>query len=443
MAPTTLVDLPLELFRAILAECICARSIKRAFRLRLVNRQFAAEVLQVFHEYRILDDSPIPLEKTGNFGIEYMTRRLLNPKLPVSSQWTAIRRIAARLAAEDGNDAAGYEHYIKILTTRTVQHWAPSTMAAVCHDDYTDDAYSEAQEEYDLMAAAAYTNKLSLIEELIDNPANMGLTIGTFGNPFIAAVAGGHAAALDMLLENLRGRAVIFTRRTILANVTLHGSPSLVEKCVPEWPAKQLAYSNVQQDLHAALATPNVENFNIVMRVIEKSPHPRLTADQLAKALDRACYRGWEDMARHLVTLGAFVRKHYSSWTRDYWPLKSACHARNPAILQLLFDHGAQVEGDEIEEAARRGCWDAVWILIAHGADVSQAIGCAVAFERKDILLELVERGAVLTGEVGAQALEMAKKEGLESMVGFLEEVGAGSKTGEIGETDALLDMAL
>ena len=39
MTPAALLHLPVELFRAILAACIRVRGIRRAFRLRLVNRE--------------------------------------------------------------------------------------------------------------------------------------------------------------------------------------------------------------------------------------------------------------------------------------------------------------------------------------------------------------------------------------------------------------------
>jgi hypothetical protein len=98
--------------------------------------------------------------------------------------------------------------------------------------------------------------------------------------------------------------------------------------------------------------------------------------------------------------------------------------------LQLLFHHGARiqggkerVEGSEIEEAAERGRWTTVRVLVAHGADINKALVYAVKKEREDVVRELVGRGVSLKGDVGAQALDVAKTDGLESMVALLEEL--------------------
>jgi len=69
-------------------------------------------------------------------------------------------------------------------------------------------------------------------------------------------------------------------------------------------------------------------------------------------------------------------------------------------------------------------------MLIAHGVDFDQGepppVVSAVWFERKDIVLELMEKGAVLEGEIGAKAVEVAKEDGLDSMLLFMEELGVG-----------------
>jgi hypothetical protein len=44
-----------------------------------------------------------------------------------------------------------------------------------------------------------------------------------------------------------------------------------------------------------------------------------------------------------------------------------------------------------------------------------------VWFERKDVVLELWQKGAKLEGEISVRAMEVAKKDGLESMLLFIE----------------------
>jgi len=91
--------------------------------------------------------------------------------------------------------------------------------------------------------------------------------------------------------------------------------------------------------------------------------------------------------------------------------------------VRLLFDHGARICGDGMEEAAEHGWWDVVRILAAHGADPGKAICGAVKYESEDIVREMVGKGMSLEGGVGTVALAAAKKEGLQSMIALLEEL--------------------
>jgi len=152
-----------------------------------------------------------------------MVRRRPTLDCPVCPKWVGIRRIASRLVARDGNEGSAYERYIEVLTTRAVQNDFWVTVASVCRGHRQlhgcDGSYSDSEEEYDLMAAAAYMNKLCLMEQLLVNKHNLGVTAGSFGNAYIAVVTGGNAAALDLLFGNLRAHGLndvknlIFFRR--------------------------------------------------------------------------------------------------------------------------------------------------------------------------------------------------------------------------------------
>jgi hypothetical protein len=275
------------------------------------------------------------------------------------------------------------------------------------------------------MAAAAYTNKTSIVSKMITHKCNLGLTMGAFGNPFQTAAVGGHAAVLDTLLGELSKYRLKSVKETIVANISREAPPSMLHRCIPEWNERQLRdWPDTFRDvLIRALATPSVENFKLIMQAMGKFPKPNLSPDELAKALDRACMHGWEDMARHLVSLGAPTQGDYYWCSNKSYPLRSASERGNVEIVQLLLDHGTQVKGGEIEEAAERGHWDVVWLLVAHGADVNGAVCGAVEKERGDILRELIKRGANIQGDVAAKALELAKEEGLESMATLLEEL--------------------
>jgi len=339
---------------------------------------WASELIHVINESHLLDDCPIRMNKMGKVGINYMSRRLLNPKLPVSPTWDGIRRIAMRLATEDHNNLTDYETYIGLLCTRaSYGKYAQYTMAAMCMgrlgpDDMPDDGYSEQEYNYDLMAAAAYTNNLTIIEELGANPTTLGITAGAFGHPYLTAVIGGNTTALDLLLQKRHdcshsrfersvSENVDGVKRTILSSVALHGTPSMVRRCLPKWhPFHFTKWCKYRlEQLGNALTTPYVETFNMIMRERGTTPDADLSAEQLVGALDRACWHGWQEMAQHLISLGALVRGDGQP-SRHYRPLKSASQGGFEGIVQMLLDHGAGMEGDEIGEAAKKGRWDVV-----------------------------------------------------------------------------------
>jgi hypothetical protein len=251
------------------------------------------------------------MKQMGKIGIDYMSYRLLNPKLPLSPTWDGIRRIAARLAIEDQNNSTGYETYIRLLCSRaTYGDHANFAMAAICMgrlgpDDMPDNEYSEHEYEYDLMAAAAYTNKLSIIEELSADPNLLGIRIVAFGNPYLVAVVGGNAAALDLLFEKRHecspyrlkhsmSENVDSVKRMILRNVALHGHPSMVHKCLPKWRPNHFTKwrKDRLEELEHAMTTPCVETFDMIMRERGSTQDASLTGRQLAHKLWLACWEG-------------------------------------------------------------------------------------------------------------------------------------------------------
>jgi hypothetical protein len=449
MASLNLLDLPLELFRAILAECMRARTTKRAFRLRLVNRMFrslllccssqstpglfASEVLQVLYDFRLWDDATISFFQTGDVGIEYMVRRLLNPKLPVSAGWAGLRRIAARLAADDDNNRANYEHYLQVLVRKVAIHGGcfVTDFVESCSLDLDDSYYRLGyNEERELLEAAAYTNKLSLLEKLIDDHK---MDARPFRYEFItcrAAIQGGHSDALDQLLDKMTTRRRKEVKSDLFREGVSREIPSIFEKCRPNYDPRLLqCIPTLKSYLLDALRTPYRANFEIVKGWIEQMKNPTISVGNLTSILEKACHEGWEDMAQHLISQGARADGDYVH--PPYWPLRAACANGHSSIVKTLFDHGARIRGGEIEAAAARRHWDLVRFLAARGADINGAVCAAVKSERKEIVRELIDMGARLEGEVGERALDAAKDDGLESMIEFLEELGATWKVGQ------------
>lgn len=401
-------------------------------------------MIRVVNEYRLLDNCQHNLVYLGSVGADYMTRRLLYTNLPVKARWDNIRRIAARLALEDNvNDRdEKYATYVKALCDRGATYGGTHSMASIClqpnNDTYPfgEDKFSIQDQEYDLMAAAAYFNKLSIIEEKISNPYCLHIRPDFLGDPYVLAVMGGHHEAVDLLYRAVHKTNIFNEKNYVLKIACKQGSIDMARKVLPNWTIQGLERPGSESmfDLEEALFTPSVEIFEMLMRIKETTVYPKLSEYRLEILLNAAIKYGWLEMMRHLVQLCAPIDTHEA--------LLQACQYGNTTAAQLLLDHGTEMDGREIGVAAYHGRWEMVRWLMNRGAVINgvgeeklQGLGCdewgemlpivgAVKFEREDLLREFVELGARLDGNFGTRAVDQAKKEGLESMLAVLEELG-------------------
>jgi hypothetical protein len=110
---------------------------------------------------------------------------------------------------------------VKRLCTRAVSQYSFS-MAAACSqpDDrnpwpYDKVDYDGDEFDYGLMCAAAYFNKLSVVEKIASNPAYLHVSARTYGDPCKMAIEGDHHAAFDLLLSKDRALTVNIVREAI------------------------------------------------------------------------------------------------------------------------------------------------------------------------------------------------------------------------------------
>ncbi|KAF2687604.1 hypothetical protein K458DRAFT_167240 [Lentithecium fluviatile CBS 122367] len=449
-----LLDLPVELFHNILIQAIKVRGLRRAFRLRLVNHFFAAEIIRVLNEYRLLDDCYKEVRMMGSVGVDYLSRRLLRTdlNLPIGARWLAIRDIAARLALEDDEAVREerYVSYVKLLCAQAAEH-ADLRMATVCLsptlpadnppwcrvDPYDNGDICDNHWKLDLMAAAAYTNKLSIIKELGEPEDHASCSANaTFGNPSYLAALGGHHEAVDLLFSTCsREYGPGAWKRATLAKVCRIDSidMAMADKFLSgSWDKKRLEdqCGRSMRLLEAALRTPNVEVFQAVMRIKESTVYPKLSESNFNLLLREAGRNGWPEMTQHLINMGA---PHET--IRD--ALGPACRDGQISVVRVLLDHMESPWGNEdyMNCAARGGHWDLVRLMVERGASINSqyrghpmdccALVAAVAFERADLVREFVALGARVDGEFGRKAVKRARDDGLESMLMLLEEMGA------------------
>jgi len=401
----------------------------------------------VFHEYRLLDDCEVYPRWLGGFGVDYLSRRILRTdlNLPLGWPFIHIQPIAARLAREDDEAVRHecYTSYVKLLCTKAVRKYH-FFMANACLRPANPDEWNYKHHRCDgdahdrgfiLLAAAVCTNKLSIIEAIIADERghhNSDCCWRIFGDPIHLAVDSDHSAALDLLFS----RSALAPSNKLLARVCrqdpthLATVQKLLELLLPKWNKTYLrddeekTYLEIDNghnmyEVEAALETPSVEAFKLIMRVKESTAYPNISESKLGWCLAAAARNGWYAMARHLLDLGASPDgKESLKWASQYG---------HSAIVHLLLDHGASITGYALSCAAKKGRWDMVRLLVARGGDINSGdptpLIAAVAFERADMVRELISLGARVDGEFGRKAITRARDDGLESMLVFLEEI--------------------
>lgn len=389
---------------------------------------------------RYLEDSEDTLFALRSVGVEFMVRRLTQTQLPVCPQWDSIRVICRRLAEEDPNTQANFEKYVRqICGTIVLKDSNPIKKLCnpehrVCGCGVPLCSCGRSSFGSDMISAAIYVDKLSVVDEFSNFKDNLNLSSGVLFRPLLAAVAVNNHAAVDILFAKCRRLQVSLGATFPLRMACRGGDLSMVKRLLPTWTEDSFegGANQALRTLQELMGkTPSVEVFEMLYAFKKQSPDPVIGRYDLAEYLRSACNGGWKDMVEHLLRLGAPVRGSYSCWRGGGGgdPLTSACANGHTHIARLLLEQGAEILDRTLEETAKRRRWDVVWMLVdEYGADVNTGstpvIAHAIEQERSDLFIDLLKRGASLGGEGGRKAVEVAKKEGLESMLELLGRTG-------------------
>ncbi|KAF2676285.1 ankyrin [Lentithecium fluviatile CBS 122367] len=186
-----------------------------------------------------------------------------------------------------------------------------------------------------------------------------------------------------------------------------------------------IRFTNITTEFLSAFWTPNVGTFKMLMHVKARHPKSEMEKHDLGRLVEDAASQGWEDLIRHILTIGAPVDGRSYLWAN---PLAEACERGFEGIVRLLLEHGAKIHDITLAAAAKGGHLNVVRALLEYGADPNQGeplpIISAISRERKDMFQELLGYGASLAGQNGVEAVKKAREEGLESMLALLEEHG-------------------
>jgi hypothetical protein len=379
------------------------------------------------------------MDKTGTWGAEYMAYRLLYTNLPVIARWDRLRQIAARLARDDEDSKNTYPLYLQKLCDWAAQNGGPS-LAVCCSGDL--DSYGLCGGrycDYDLVAAAAYLGKISIIDHVANNAHTLRIALGLFGCPFMSAVAGGNLEAMQLLFQKVAlvhdsWGAANTLRCRLLSRISVRGSTAIVQAALPHYEPDRYEDDNenerslVMKDLDNALRTQNVETFELLKRIKEETPHPKVDEEHWKKLLEHACRRGSADMVQHLLTLGLQHSYELKESSKLRHLITLVCLRRGTSdsdrTVRTLLSHGVPVTSDALAGAAKLGNWNLVQILVEAGTDVNigdpKPLVSAIAQERTDMFKALLGWGARLDGETMKACAERAKEEGLESMLDLL-----------------------
>lgn len=286
----------------------------------------------MLRELRMLDDCQQWICRMGIVGADYMTHRLLHTSLPVARQWYQIRSISARLALEDDKNQNNYAHYVKLLCHRAAESNRHS-MSILCVADWPFfGSLPDWYYDYNLLAAAAYTNKCRIMEELVDQPLNLRMIGGLFSHPHLCAAVAENDAALDLLFDKFET-----DKNFLLPHVSCYATTRMVEKFAPTKPVTSpphlRRFWTPPNDIYI---TPNVATFEMLMRLY---PQHEIKQSTWRWLLNIAVEHGWKDTIRHVIKMGAPVNvpdgKLQPSYVFSFGLVLSASPYRFPTDARL------------------------------------------------------------------------------------------------------------
>ncbi|KAL1984028.1 hypothetical protein VTN96DRAFT_9625 [Rasamsonia emersonii] len=222
-----LLDLPLEVFRAILEETVIVLGADRAPRLRLVNKFFDGEVIRVVCITGILDSSHLTY---GPWLAYHLQSRVLAPRAQDNNNYLlcTLRRVVDELIAKYQGDEHERKREISLALSRAAAEYlgyrVPNalrgceTRSGVRLPKRSSVAYVSFLRSYEfeqsillgkgqtsdapehLLSPAAYVGDVSLVEGLLAQGVDVNAGSNVFGKPLFAAASAGHLDIVRLLL---------------------------------------------------------------------------------------------------------------------------------------------------------------------------------------------------------------------------------------------------
>ncbi|GKT50680.1 uncharacterized protein ColSpa_10861 [Colletotrichum spaethianum] len=450
--------MPVEITRLIAIEIVRARGIKRALRLRRVNRSWDHEIVEAIVESGILEENPKKKAYWTPFKAKYVMHKLQQREALLSRGLRILRKAAQRLVAlRTGKPESETREEIQEVLWEFCK-----VTQDFCRD--TEDSWFEVPEEIEtidesgeafrgtLVAGAVALNDLHLLRQVLplveDQDSEHLIYMQTdmedwvLGWPLDIAAYRGYAEALRMLFEVLQHR--LGFRNACSTALECASAASQIETVkLSRYPLGDSTCDYPYEYFLSEMEKKTPEVFdclyewhkdNLLRAHYTYNPGDIRNAEYARSELRSQAYI-WATSCGNLPMMKYLVANHGvppklddrlpdDEDTFHTWMSVVAVGGYDD-VMELLLENGQEISSQSLEYACRHGNPACVRILLDHGAKDAFKPGSALLEAVKgehEQALRLLESDGSVSDDHRKQALELAEKESLESMAQLIKQ---------------------
>ncbi|TDZ16076.1 hypothetical protein Cob_v010944 [Colletotrichum orbiculare MAFF 240422] len=449
-------SLPAEVTRLIAISIVRARGIKRALRLRRVNRSWDHEMVEAIVESGILEEDPKNKAYWTPFKAKYVMHKLQQREDRLSRGLRILRKAAQRLVAlRTGKpEAETREEVQQVLWEfcKVTQEYFREIEASWFEVPKKIDPIDDSDEAFrgTLVAGAVALNDLHLLRRvlpLVEDPDSEHLIRmqtdmddWVLGYPLDIATYRGHAEALRMLFDVLRPR--LGFRSALHSALGCASEASQIETVkLSLYPLGDSTADEPYELLLSNMTKKTPEVFDCLYEwrknnLLKAHYNPGEVRDiQHARSELRSQAYCWATSYGNLPMMKYLIDQHdVSPKLVDRLPDDEATYhtwisvvadGGFDHVLEFLLGNGQEISSQSLEYACRHGNPACVKLLLEHGAKDSFKPGSALLEAVKgehEQALRLLESHSSVSQHHREQALGLAEQEGLESMAQLIKQ---------------------